>query len=210
MARKKVLVLHSGGMDSTTCLLQAKAEGHDVASLGIDYGQRLLVEMMFAEGQCEKYSIPRHVINVNWQKAERQIPLNRSVEEMAHSVSPAFLPGRNIVFLGLGHAHAAGIGADELQIGLNCVDFSGYPDCTTQFYDSYCTMLNIGNPGGPKLVAPLLKMSKPEIARLASTLGLQRNDTWSCYRPQIREGSIVACGECDACKLHEFAWQELK
>jgi 7-cyano-7-deazaguanine synthase len=209
MARKTILVLHSGGMDSTACLLQARADGHDVVSLGIDYGQRLSIEMTFAAQQCERYKIRREVIKVNWQKPERNIPLNRDVVEMRRTVSPAFLPGRNIVFLSLGHAHAAGMGADELHIGLNCVDFSGYPDCTVEFYESYRRMLQIGSPNGPALEAPLLNLGKREIAERARALGLGPNDTWSCYRPQIRDGSVAPCGECDACRLHTFAWQGL-
>jgi 7-cyano-7-deazaguanine synthase len=207
MKRKKVLVLHSGGLDSTTCLLQAQANGHEVLSLGIDYGQRLSIEMIFAKKQCEKYGIPREVIRVNWQKPDRTIPLNRPIGEMRQTVSPAFLPGRNIVFISLGHAHASGVGADELQIGLNSIDFSGYPDCTVEFYEAYSAMLKIGSPQGPELAAPLLKLSKQAIARMALSLGIGPKDTWSCYRPQVEDGSVVPCGECDACKLHDFAWQ---
>jgi 7-cyano-7-deazaguanine synthase len=209
MKRKTILVLHSGGLDSTTCLLKAKADGQTVISLGIDYGQKLSIEMLFAKWQCEQHNITRQIIRVNWQKPERTIPLNRSVDEMNRTVSSAFLPGRNIVFLGLGHAHACGVGADELQIGLNCVNFSGYPDCTADFFDSYRAMLKVGSPGGPELVAPLMNLSKQEIAKLAGSLGLGPKDTWSCYRPQLQDGSVAPCGECDACKLHDFAWQKM-
>ena len=207
---KRVLVLHSGGMDSTTCLYAAKAEGHEVFSLGVDYGQRLSVELMFAHRQCEVISAPRQVAQVHWAKPERSIPLNRNVSRMPETISPAFLPARNVVFLSVAIAHAAGIGADEVQIGLNCVDYSGYPDCTVEFFESYKAMSTIANPGGAAITAPLLRMSKREIALRAKELGIGEHDTWSCYRPQISESGVSPCGECDACVLHAHAWEGVR
>jgi 7-cyano-7-deazaguanine synthase len=206
---KRVIVLHSGGMDSTTCLLQARAEGHEVLSLGVDYNQRLSVELIYAARQCERFNVAREVIKVNWQKPARTIPLGRSVDEMRGNISSAFLPGRNAVFLSLAAAHAAGAGADEVHIGLNCVDFSGYPDCTSDFFDAACGMLSLAIPGGPRLRAPLLNLSKKEIARRAAELGLGKNDTWSCYRPQVTQAGLAPCLICDACILHEHAWEGL-
>ena len=206
---RRILVLHSGGMDSTVCLYDAHRAGHEVISLGVDYGQRLGVEMMFAARHCEALGVRREVVQVNWRKPDRDIPLDRPVDEMKRSVSPAFLPARNVVFLSLAAAHAAGVGADEVQIGLNCVDFSGYPDCTVEFFDSYRAMLRIADPSGPELTAPLLTRSKREIAQLASDLGLEEWDTWSCYRPQIQDGGVVPCHQCDACRLHAHAWSKI-
>lgn len=203
---RRVVVLHSGGMDSTTCLYKAHSEGATVQSLGIDYGQRLAVEMMFAQRHCDELGIARSVISVNWQKPTRDIPLGRRVSEMRSSISPAFLPGRNILFLAAGLAHAAGLGADELHVGINSVEFSGYPDCTPDFLASFSGMASQGVPGGPAIVAPLLHMTKPEIAQLAATLGIGEHDTWSCYRPQLEHGKVAPCGECDACRLHTHAW----
>jgi len=203
---KRILVLHSGGMDSTVCLYAAHAAGHEVVSLGIDYGQRLGVEMMFAERQCQELGVRREVVRVSWAKPDREIPLKRDVREMRETVSSAFLPGRNVVFLSLACAHAAGIGAEEIQIGLNCVDFSGYPDCTVEFFESFRAMIKIANPEAPALKAPLLNMSKVEIADKARELGIGEWDTWSCYRPQLIEGSVDPCGVCDACLLHAHAW----
>lgn len=204
--RRRILVLHSGGMDSTVCLYAAHRAGHEAISLGIDYGQRLNIEMTFAERQAAAINVRREVIRVQWQKPEREIPLDRNVAEMASSVSSAFLPGRNIVFLALATAHASGIKADEVHIGLNCIDFSGYPDCTESFFAAFKNMLAVGNPFGPELVAPLLLMSKRKIAQLARDLGLNEWDTWSCYRPQLSNGTIKPCHQCDACKLHAHAW----
>ncbi len=208
--RKRILVLHSGGMDSTVCLFVAHAEGHEVISLGVDYGQRLSVEMMFAERHCASLGVRRDVVQLKWAKPEREIPVNRDVEKMRANVSPAFLPGRNVVLLSLACAHAAGIGADEVQIGLNCVDFSGYPDCTVEFFDSFKRMMQIANPEAPALQAPLLKMSKQQIAARAKSLGIGEWDTWSCYRPQIANGTVTPCKLCDACRLHAHAWDPVR
>lgn len=203
---KRVLVLHSGGMDSTVCLYQAHHDGHEVISLGMDYGQRLSVELMFAKRHCENLGIPRQVVRVDWSKPDRVIPTGRVVETMSADISPAFLPGRNVVFLSLACAHAAGVGADEVQIGLNCVDFSGYPDCTVEFFASFRAMMAIANPEAPALTAPLLELSKREIAVKAKGLGLGEWDTWSCYQPQMVNGSVSPCHVCDACRLHAHAW----
>lgn len=205
----RVLVLHSGGMDSTTCLYKAHREGADVFSLGINYGQKLAVELMFAQKHCDALGIPREVINVNWHKPERVIPTGRSIGEMQASVSPAFLPSRNTVFLSLACAHASGIGAEEVHIGINCIEFSGYPDCTPEFLEAFSTLAAVANPRGPRIVAPLLAMSKPQIASLARKLGISEFDTWSCYRPVLQTGSVTRCGECDACRLHEHAWRTI-
>jgi 7-cyano-7-deazaguanine synthase len=206
----KVLVLHSGGLDSTTCLYLAHSQGHETVSLGVDYAQQLRVELTFAERQCLEKHIERQVIEVKWTKADRHILLDRAVDDIRAYPSPAFLPGRNMIFLTLASAHGAGITADEVWTGINSIDFSGYPDCTPGFFDAFCRFNDIGNPQGPKIKAPLLKMSKPEIASLAYTLGIRKGDAWSCYRPALLNGSVMPCGRCDACKLHEYAWAYAK
>jgi 7-cyano-7-deazaguanine synthase len=206
----KVLVLHSGGLDSTTCLYLAHSQGHTTVSLGIDYGQRLRVELMFADKQCREKQIERQVIEVRWTKPDRRVPLDRTLERIRADPSPAFLPGRNVIFLALASAHGAGISADEVWTGINSIDFSGYPDCTPEFFGAFCRLQDIGNPQGPKVKAPLLNMSKAEIASLAFQLGITKGATWSCYRPELLNGAVVPCGRCDACKLHEHAWANAK
>lgn len=203
---KRVVVLHSGGLDSTVCLLQARSRGHQVLSLGIDYGQRHSVELAYANAQALQFGVERKVIRVAWDKPEHELPLNREVGEMRQSVSSAFLPGRNGVFLMLACAEAAGIGASEVWTGVNSVDFSGYPDCTPDFITSFRRMLRVGMPGGPRIVAPLQSLTKIAIARRAAKLGLKPGDTWSCYRPRIVPMGIVPCEQCDACVLHAHAW----
>jgi 7-cyano-7-deazaguanine synthase len=203
----KVVVLHSGGLDSTVCLLLARANGHEVVSLGVSYNQRHQVELDYAAAQCARLGIERKVVSVSWSKPLRELPTNRSISDIKTGVSPAFLPGRNGIFLMLACAEAAGIGAHEVWTGINSVDFSGYPDCRPEFVASFERMLAFAIPAGPKVIAPLQEKSKPEIAILAKELGLQQHDTWSCYRPTIAEAGFVPCRACDACKLHEYAWQ---
>jgi 7-cyano-7-deazaguanine synthase len=167
------------------------------------------VEHVFAKRQCDIKGIPREVIHVAWSKPDRKVPTGREVADIRANASPAFLPGRNLVFLALGSAHAAGLGADEVWIGINSIDFSGYPDCTPEFFEAYASVHRIAV-GNHLVRAPLLKMTKPEIARRAKELGIASGDTWSCYRPQLSSGAIRPCGECDACKLHAYAWQGIR
>ncbi len=204
----KVLVLHSGGLDSTLCLLMAIEAKCEVMSLGIDYGQRHRIELEYALSQCRKYNVERRLLRVEWDKPERNIPVGRSLEDMRSGVSPAFLPGRNAVFMTLASAEAVGVGADEIWIGVNSVDFSGYPDCRPEFIESFRNMIEAAIPNGPKIVTPLLSMSKPEIAAEALRLGLMPGDTWSCYQPSFTSNGISPCGQCDACILHDHAWQQ--
>ncbi len=161
---KKALILHSGGLDSTVCLLLAKEKERDVISLGIDYGQRHRIELEYALAYCCKHGIERRVIHVEWDKTVRDMPTGRSLQEIRAAVSPAFLPGRNVIFLSLACAEAAGIEADEVWIGVNAIDFSGYPDCRPEFIDAFKMMLKEAIPNGPEIVTPLIQMSKPDIA----------------------------------------------
>ncbi|MDX2224905.1 MAG: 7-cyano-7-deazaguanine synthase [Rhodospirillaceae bacterium] len=202
----RVLVLHSGGLDSTVCLLLARAQGRVPVSLGIRYGQRHDVELDFAARQCARFGIERRVIDVNWDKPAIAIPTGRSMEEMRRAIAPTFLPGRNAVFLALACAEAAGIGAAEVWLGVNAVDYSGYPDCRQSFLDAFAAMWAEAVPHPPRLVAPLVQKTKPEIAALARTLGLARGDTWSCYAPVSTPAGPQPCGACDACILHDHAW----
>jgi len=204
--RKKIIVLHSGGLDSTVCLLKALEEGFEPVSLGIDYNQKHLIETQFALAQSKSLGIERKLIKVSWDKPIRNIPTGRSLEEIKGSVSEAFLEGRNIVFLALACAEASGIMASEIWLGINAIDYSGYPDCRPEFIESFITMLSHGYPSAPKIVSPLIDKTKPEIAQEGYRLGLRKFDTWSCYAPKISLSGISACNECDACVLHNHAW----
>jgi 7-cyano-7-deazaguanine synthase len=185
----------------------AMEKKQQIISLGIDYGQRHRIELEYAAAQCRKYDIERRIIRVEWDKPARDIPTGRSLEKIRSRVSPAFLPGRNAVFLTLACAEAAGIGAEEVWIGVNSLDFSGYPDCRPEFINSFQEMLKEAIPNGPEIIAPLMTMSKPEIAAEARRLGLKQGDTWSCYQPRFTAQGLSPCGQCDACVLHNHAWK---
>lgn len=206
---KRILVLHSGGMDSTVCLYAAQAQGHEVVSLGIEYGRGSSVESIFAERQCLAREITRNVVKTTWAKPDRKIPADRAVEVMPKTISPAFLPARNMVFLSLACAHAVGLNCEEVQIGLNCVDFSGYPDCTLDFLNAFRTMADTAMQNGMGIAAPLINLSKPQIANRALQLGIGKWDTWSCYQPVTDGGALSPCGRCDACRLHDYAWDNI-
>ena len=151
----------------------------------------------------------RKVLNIEWDKPERIIPKGRSVEYIRKHVSPAFLPGRNALFLVLACTEAEGIGASEIWTGINWIDSSGYPDCQPAFLEQFRMMIELAIPNGAKIVVPLMEMSKPEIAREAYRLGIRQGDTWSCYRPFNTNNGFVPCGECDACVLHKYAWEHI-
>ena len=207
--KSKIIVLHSGGLDSTLCLLQALEQGKQVISLGIDYNQKHKIENQYAFAQCKSLNIEKKVINLKWDKPFKVIPKRRSVNEIRKDISPAFLEGRNIVFLALACAESAGLNSNEVWIGVNSLDFSGYPDCRPEFIDSFREMLKFGYPNGPKIITPLINMTKPEIAQEAYRLGIRKGGTWSCYSPKISEKGIQPCNECDACVLHNYAWKEI-
>lgn len=189
-------------------MLIAQTKGKNVVSLGIDYGQRHRIELEYAQQQCERFKVVRKVLKTEWDKPYVSIPVDRSIQLMRQSVSQAFLPGRNALFLALACAEAAGLGATEVWIGVNSIDFSGYPDCRPEFITAFARMIRIAIPSGPAIVAPLLRMSKPQIARKAYELGLRRGDVWCCYRPALTQQGIEPCGRCDACVLHEHAWNK--
>jgi len=193
-------------MDSTVCLLLARERGREVTSLGIDYGQEAREELLYAERLCAFLGVPRKVLTVKWDKPVRAIPMNRSPQEMSQNISTAFLPGRNALFLILGCAEAAGIGASEVWIGINCVDYSGYPDCRKEFVEAFRNMIDLAIPKAPKIVTPLISIAKPAIAHEARRFGLQEHDTWSCYRPVRKGTKSEPCGRCDGCILHAYAW----
>lgn len=202
----KCVVLHSGGLDSTVCLLLARSRGRTPLSLGIAYGQRHDVELAYANKQCERFGIERRVIDVGWTRPDIAIPKDRSVTEMKAGIAPTFVPGRNAVFLALACAEAAGVGAEEVWLGVNAVDYSGYPDCRESFLQSFRAMWAEAVPTPPRVVAPLVTLTKPEIAALARSLGLAPGETWSCYAPDMRGPEPAPCGHCDACLLHMHAW----
>ena len=200
------LVLHSGGMDSTVCLFLAKEAGRDVISLGIDHGQQQGIELHYARAIAERMGLRRIELEVRWDKPNLPSLKNRSIDEIRGSLSPAILPGRNVLFLSLACAEAAGIEASEVWIGVNAIDYSGYLDCRPEFIEAFQRMIGLAMPHAPRIVAPLLDWTKPRIAAEAARFGLDCRSTWSCYAPRQGDNAVVPCGECDACILNEYAW----
>jgi 7-cyano-7-deazaguanine synthase len=204
----RAIVLHSGGLDSTVCLLLAKRHGRTPVSLGLNYGQQHDVELAYAAKQCTRFGIERRVIDVKWDRPAIAIPKDRSVAEMKAGIAPTFVPGRNAVFLALACAETAGAGANEVWLGVNAVDYSGYPDCRESFLQAFRAMWAEAVPNPPRIVAPLVTLTKPEIAALARDLGLAPGETWSCYAPDTSGPEPKPCGHCDACLLHIHAWAD--
>jgi 7-cyano-7-deazaguanine synthase len=197
-------------MDSTVALLLAREAGLAPVSLGFAYGQRHAIELEYAARLCERFEVPRRVITVHWDQPELAIRRPASLEEIGQSLSPAFLPARTLVFLSLAAAEAAGLGATQVWAGMNAVDFSGYPDCRPAFVDAFRACLGEALPAAPEVVTPLISLSKPQIAAEARRLGLSRDATWSCYAPEQQAGIAVPCRACDACMLHDYAWDAIE
>jgi 7-cyano-7-deazaguanine synthase len=206
----KAVVLLSGGLDSSTVLAIAKELGHDVVALTFDYGQRHAREVESAEAVARAVGASEHIVlslpigpllDSSLTRPGSEVPEGRPVEEMGASVPTTYVPSRNIIFLSVASSIAESIGADSVFIAANAVDYSGYPDCTPEFIESFERMLRIGTRAGKegrpiKVEAPLVRMTKAEIVREALRLKVPLDLTWSCYK-----GGERACGRCDSCRL---------
>jgi len=205
--RNNAVVLLSGGMDSATCLAIARAEGLDCYTLAIDYGQRHRSELAMAEKQARIQGACQHL--------ELQVPFAKigpsaltgagpvPKEKTAGQIPPTYVPARNAVFLSLGLAWAETLEASLLFIGVNQVDFSGYPDCRRDFIRAFERMANIatrhGIEGGAiRIRVPLMDLDKAAIIRRGIGLGVDYEHTHTCYDPPR---NAVACGLCPACRL---------
>ena len=204
---KRAVVLLSGGMDSTTCLAIATSEGHDCYSMAFDYGQRHAIELEMAGLQARAFGVRRHmVIVVELSKiggsaltAEIAVPK----EPPAGDIPVTYVPARNTVFLSLGLAWAETLGARDIFIGANQVDYSGYPDCRDEFISAYQRMANLATRMGTRgesisIRAPLLNLDKAAIIRRGLELGVNYINTHTCYDPTPNG---LACGLCPSCRL---------
>ncbi len=214
-AHKKALVLFSGGLDSTTCLYWALAQGYTCETLTVTYGQRHAREIQSAEKITARLGVKTHFLDIHlpWLAASSLVdtaqPLpNLPVEEIVRDRIPStYVPGRNLLFLSLAGSLADTINADAIVAGPNAVDFSGYPDCTPEFYQAAAQALNRGTKKGVtdglEVLAPLMYLSKADIVRLAVQLNVPFELTWSCYA-----GGEKPCGTCDSCKLRARGFAE--
>ncbi len=217
MEGEAAVVLLSGGLDSTTCLAVALADGFDVHPVTFLYGQRHRAEAESARRVAAFYGIPpeRHAVLdlTGWFSGsaltgDGPVPLDRRPEEMAADIPPTYVPVRNLVFLSLAAARAEAAGARHLFIGVNALDYSGYPDCRPQFISSFETTLNLGSRAGSerrpfRVHAPLVHLGKAQIVQLGHALGAPFHLTHSCYL-----GVSPACGRCDACLLRRRGFAE--
>lgn len=208
---KKAVVLSSGGLDSTTVMAVAASQGFAIYALSFDYGQRHGVELAAAKKVAEAYNAEKHlVLKLDMQKIggsaltdDIDVPKNRSAEEMTSGIPVTYVPARNTIFLSYALAWAEVVGADDIFIGVNAVDYSGYPDCRPEYIEAFERLARlatkVGVEGGNiNIHTPIIKMSKAEIIRMGLELGVDYSLTHSCYDPSP-EG--IPCGVCDSCSL---------
>lgn len=202
---KRAVVLLSGGMDSAVCLALAGRDGFQPWTLSFDYGQRHRAELASADAVAEALGIPaaqRRVVNLGGVfsgsalTGDAEVPLGRSVNEMASGIPATYVPARNLVFLSLAVALAEPLGAVDIFIGVNALDYSGYPDCRPAFIDAFQEAARLGTRGELTVHAPLAHSSKADIVKLGVAAGAPLHLTTSCYL-----GQQPACGACDACQL---------
>lgn len=212
---KKAVVLLSGGIDSTTTLAVARAQGFDVYALSFRYGQRHDVELERARAAAQHLGARHHVIITfdlreiggSALTADIPVPKGRSFEEMSRDIPVTYVPARNTIFLAFALAWAEVIEAEDIFIGANAVDYSGYPDCRPEYLRAFEQLARLATRAGVegsasfRLHAPLIEKTKGEIIRLGVELGVDYALTWSCYDPITRGEDLVACGQCDSCRF---------
>ena len=206
------VVLLSGGLDSATAAAWAIDRGYRLSALSVDYGQRHRCELDSARAVAGALSITDHaVIRVDLAAfggsalvdAAIDVPKGRSDAEIGHGIPTTYVPARNTVFLALAMAMAETRGAEAIVLGVNAIDYSGYPDCRPEFLDAFSKLAQLatkaGTEGKPlEIVAPLIDLSKEAIIRLGLSLGLDYGLTTSCYDP---DDAGRPCGRCDSCLL---------
>jgi 7-cyano-7-deazaguanine synthase len=214
----KAVILLSGGLDSSTVLYQARQDGHSCYALSFDYQQRHQRELVAAQAIAAAAQVTEHqVMSFDLQSwggsalTDRSIdlPTNRNLDQMTAEIPVTYVPARNTIFLSFALAYAETIGAEKVYIGVNALDYSGYPDCRPDYIQAMQTAFTLGTKQGREghpitIEAPLIQLRKTEIIQLGNKLGVPWADTWSCYG-----GAEQACGVCDSCQLRLAAFAEL-
>jgi len=217
--RGKAVCLLSGGLDSSTCLAVARRYGYDCYAITFDYGQRHRFELEAAARVAAALGAVRHlVVKVGLDAfggsaltADLAVPKARSLEEMGRGIPVTYVPARNTIFLSLALAWAEVLESADIFIGVNALDYSGYPDCRPEYIEAYERMANLATRAGVegrthlKIRTPLIGLSKAEIVSLADELGVPFGLTHSCYDPGP-DGR--PCGACDACLLRRKGFEE--
>ena len=217
MNHPQAVVLLSGGLDSTTVLAIARSQGFVCNCLSFQYGQRQAIELERARAIGSHYGARRHlVLRVDLDAIGGsaltdaiEVPKDRAIADMENEIPVTYVPGRNILFLAHALSWAEVIGAADIFLGINAVDYSGYPDCRPEFLAAFEQMANLGTKAGVtgkpfRFHAPLLHMSKKEIIQTGMQLGVDYSVTHSCYDP-VGE---LACGRCDSCRLRLQGFRE--
>ena len=216
---KNAVVLLSGGVDSTTTLAIARDEGFNVFALSFDYGQRHRHELEAARAVADALGVAKHVVTTIDLRAlggsaltdDIDVPKGRSTDEIGEGIPITYVPARNTIFLSYALAWAEVLWSSDIFIGVNALDYSGYPDCRPEYIEAFVRMANLATKasveGGNALAihTPLIELSKAEIVRRGLDLGVDFSLTWSCYDPGE---SNVACGECDSCLLRLKGFRE--
>ncbi len=212
MTKPRAVTLLSGGLDSTTTLAIAKSEGYDVFALTFRYGQRHEAEIDAARRIATLAGVNQHVVaqidlrmfGGSALTSDIAVPKSRSFEEMGEGIPVTYVPARNTIFLSFALAWAEVLGASDVFIGVNALDYSGYPDCRPEYIEAFERMANLATKAGVehrqalKIHTPLIAMTKAEIIQRGLQLGVDYGKTVTCYDP-TSEGA--ACGACDACLL---------
>jgi 7-cyano-7-deazaguanine synthase len=209
--RKKAVVLLSGGLDSTTALAVARSEGYELYAMSFRYGQRHSLELESASRVARAMHVEKHLIADFDLRAiggsaltdQIEVPKERGAEEITSGIPVTYVPARNTIFLSFALAWAEVLGAQDIFIGVNALDYSGYPDCRPEYIETFEKMANLATKAGVegrlrlKIHTPLIAMTKAEIIQSGLRLGIDYSLTHSCYDPI--DG--VACGKCDSCML---------
>lgn len=206
---EKAVCLISGGMDSAVSAAIAKNEGYEIYAITFNYGQRNKKEMESAKEIAKWLNAKHKILEVNLRQiGGSALTDNIEVPEEAHGIPITYVPARNTIFLSFALAYAEVIDADYIYIGVNAVDYSGYPDCRPEYLKAFQKMADLALKrsveGRPiKIKAPLLYLSKAEIVKKGIELGVPFEKTWSCYREGEKH-----CGRCPSCKLRKKAFKE--
>ncbi len=215
----KAVCLLSGGLDSATCLALARRDGYQCYALSFDYGQRHKIELAAAARVAAALGAERHIVakigldafGGSALTAPIDVPKGRPASEMGAGIPVTYVPARNTIFLSFALAWAEVLESSHIFIGVNALDYSGYPDCRPEFIEAYERMANLATKAAVegrtrvKIHTPLLQLSKAGIVKLGAELGLDFGMTMSCYDPG-HDG--VPCGQCDACLLRRKGFDE--
>jgi 7-cyano-7-deazaguanine synthase len=220
MRTKRAVVLSSGGIDSTTAMAIAKSQGYEVYSLSFRYGQRHAIELEAAARVARTLGAKEHlVIDIDLARIggsaltdDLPVPKARSEREMKSEIPVTYVPARNTIFLSYALAWAEVIEASDIFIGVNAIDYSGYPDCRGEYIEAFERMANLATKAGVEgrtriaIHTPLVEMTKADIIRRGVELGVDYSITHSCYDPSP-DG--MACGQCDSCLLRRKGFREV-